>query len=58
MRSEQAPFFANVFLAPKETVWVKARSKLGTINIQKINNSFQFIDGLLSLYDGSTFEKH
>ena len=32
--------------------------KLGTINVRKINNSFRFIDDLLSLNDGSTFEKH
>ena len=29
-----------------------------TINIRKINNSFRFIDDLLSLNDDSTFEKH
>ena len=47
MESEPAPFFANLFLAHKEAEWVKAQSKLGTINIQKINNSFCFIDELL-----------
>ena len=28
------------------------------MNIRKINNSFQFIDDLLSINDGNTFEKH
>ena len=50
-------FFANLFLAHKETEWVKAYCKLGKINVRKINNSFQFIDDLLSLSDDSTFEK-
>ena len=53
-----APFFANLFLAHKETDWVKIQRKLGTINVRKINNSFRFIDDLLSLNDNNTFEKH
>ena len=58
MGSDPAPFFANLFLAHKEADWVKAQRKLGSINVRKINNSFRFIDDLLSLNDGSTFEKH
>ena len=58
MGSDPAPFFANLFLAHKEADWVKAQRKLGIINVRKINNSFRFIDDLLSLNDGSTFEKH
>ena len=58
MGSDPAPFFANLFLAHKEADWVKAQRKLGTINVRNINNSFQFIDDLLSLNDDSTFEKH
>ena len=58
MGSSPASFFANFFLAHKEADWVKAQRKLGTINVQKINNSFRFIDDLLSLNDDSTFEKH
>ena len=53
-----APFFANLFLAHKEADWIKAQRKLGTTNVRKINNSFQFIDDLISLNDGITFEKH
>ena len=56
MESDPATFFANLFLAHKETVWVKAQRKLGTINVRKINNSFRFIDDLLSLNDVSTFK--
>ena len=33
MRSDPAPFFANLFLARKEVDWVKARRKLGIINV-------------------------
>ena len=58
IESDPAPFFANLFLARKEADWVKAQPKLGTINIRKINNSFRFIDDLLSLDDGNTFENH
>ena len=54
MGSDPAPFFANLFLAYKEADWVKAQRKLGTINVRKINNSFRFIDDLLSLNVGSS----
>ena len=57
MGSDPVPFFANLFLVHKETDWVKAERKLGTINVRKIFNSFRFIDDLLSLNDSSTFEK-
>ena len=50
MGSDPAPFLANLFLAQKEADLVKAQRELGTINVQKINNSFRFIDDLLSLY--------
>ena len=55
---EPASCFANLFLAHKEADWIKAQRKLGIISVWKINNSFRFIDDLLSLNDGSTFEKH
>ena len=58
MGSEPARFFANFLLAHKEADWIKAQGNFETINVQKINNSFRFIDDLLSLNDGSTFEKH
>ena len=58
MASEPAPFFANLFLANKKADWIKAQRNLGTSNVQKINNSFQFIDDLLSLNDGGTSQKH
>ena len=58
MASEPAPFFANLFLANKKADWIKAQRNLGTTNVQKINNSFQFIDDLLSLNDGGTSQKH
>ena len=52
-----ALFFANFSLSHKETDWVKAKRKLGTTNVRKINNSFRFIDDLLSLNDDRTFGK-
>ena len=55
MGSDLAPYFANLFLAHKEADWVKAQREVGTINVRKINNSFRFIDDLLSLNDGRTF---
>ena len=57
MGSDPAPFFENLFPPHKEVDWVKVQRKLGTINIRKINNSFWFIDDLLSLNDNSTFQK-
>ena len=51
---DPTPLFANLFLAYKEADWVKEQCKLGTINVRKINSSFQFIDNLLSLNDDST----
>ena len=36
--SDTASFFANLFLAHKEADWVEAQCKLGTVNVQKINN--------------------
>ena len=53
-----ALFFANFSLSHNETDWVKAERKLGTTNVRKINNSFRFIDDLLSLNDDRTFGKH
>lgn len=58
MGSDPAPFFANLFLSHQESNWVKVQRKLGTINIRKINNSFRFIDDLLSLNDDNIFENH
>ena len=57
MGYDRAPFFVNLFLAHKGGGSVKAQRKLGTINGRKVNNSFRFIDDLLSLNDGGTFEK-
>ena len=58
MASEPAPFFANLFLANKKADWIKAQCNLGTTNVQKINNYFQFVDDLQSLNDGGTSQKH
>ena len=55
MGSHPAPFFPNRFIFLKETDWVKAQRKLGTVNVRNINNSFWFIDNLTSLNDNSTF---
>ena len=58
MKSDLAPFFANLFLTHKEADWVNAQRKLEKITVQKINNFFRFIDDLLSLNDDSIFEKY
>ena len=42
MGSDPAPFFANLFLAHKKADYEKVQHKLGTINVRKVNNSFQF----------------
>ena len=51
MRSDPAPFFANFFVAHKEADWVKAQCELRTISVQKINNSFWFIDDFCFIDD-------
>ena len=48
MGSDPAPFFANHFLTHKDADCVKAQRKLGTTNARKINNSFRFIDDLMT----------
>ena len=58
MGSDPAPFFANLFLDHKEMYWVKEQRKLGKNNIRKINNSFPFVDDLLSLNDDSSLQKN
>ena len=57
MGSNPPPIFAYLALSQKEANWVKAQPKLGTVNVQKINNSFQ----LMTCYHQMltvTFEKH
>ena len=44
--------------AHKEAERVKAKRKLGAINVWKVNNSFPFIDDLLSLNGDNTSEKY
>ena len=44
--------------AHKEAERVKEKHKLGTINVWKVNNSFPFIDDLLSLNGDNTSEKY
>ena len=56
MGSDPAPFFANLFLAFYEIRWINDQRKLGVINTRKLNNTFRFIDDLLSLNDDSIFE--
>ena len=41
MGFDPVPCFANLFLVHKDADWVKTQRKLGTINVQKINNSFR-----------------
>ena len=55
--SNPAPFCGNILLDHKKADWVKAQRKLVTTNVQKIINSFRFINDLLSLNYDSTFEK-
>ena len=57
MGSDPALFFEQLILVPKEADCAKAQHKLGTINVPKVNNSFRFVDDLLSLNDDSTFEE-
>ena len=56
MGTDPAPFFANLFLAFYENKWINCQRKLNILNTRKMNNTFRFIDDLLSLNDDSIFE--
>ena len=55
MRSDTAPFFANLFLFFYESN-PKKNSNYGAA--RKFGNIFRFIDDLIAINDGNEFENH
>ena len=57
MGSDPAPFFANLFLHYYEWQWVEKHKKCNFLATRKLNNTFRFIDDLITINDGGIFEK-
>ena len=56
MGSDPAPFFANLFLYHYESSWLKSTKKTNNTLARKFGNVFRYIDDLLALNDGQSFE--
>ena len=56
MGSDPAPFFANLFLYHYESSWLKSVKKTNNILARKFGKVFRYIDDLLALNDGQSFE--
>ena len=58
MGSDPAPFFANLFLYHYESTWLKKVQKTNNTLARKFGNVFRYIDDLLALNDGKSFESY
>ena len=58
MGSDPAPLFANLFLYYYESTWLKRTCKTNNTLARKFGNVFRYIDDLISLNDGHSFEEH
>ena len=58
MRSDPAPFFANLFLFICESRWLKSIKNTNYGVARKFGNIFRFIDDLVAINDGNEFENH
>ncbi len=56
MGSDPAPAFANLFLFHYESNWLKEIKKTNPIIARKFGQVFRYIDDLLALNDGNSFE--
>ena len=56
MGSDPAPCFANLFLYYYESSWIKSIKKTDNILARKFGNVFRYIDDLLAINDGHSFE--
>ena len=56
MGSDPAPFFANLFLYHYESSWLKSIRKTNNTLARKFGKVFRYIDDLLALNDGLSFE--
>lgn len=58
MGSDPAPFFANLFLFHYESSWLKEVKKSNNILARKFGNVFRYIDDLIALNDGLSFDSY
>ena len=58
MGSDPAPAFANLFLFHYESSWLDSVKKSNNILARKFGQVFRYIDDLLALNDGHSFERH
>ena len=58
MGSDPAPFFANLFLHYYEHQWVEKHKKSNFLATRKLQNTYRFIDDLITINDGGIFEKN
>ena len=58
MGSDPAPAFANLFLFHYESAWLKSIRKSNNILARKFGQVFRYIDDLLALNDGHSFEQY
>ena len=58
MGSDPAPAFANLFLYHYESTWIKSIKKSNNILARKFGQVFRYIDDLLALNDGGSFESY
>ena len=58
MRSDPAPFFANLFLYFYKSKWKNKLKKNDLIKSRKLCNIFRFIDDLNSINDDGVFESN
>ena len=56
MGSDPSPAFANLFLFHYESSWLKSIKKNNSILARKFGQVFRYIDDLLALNDGQSFE--
>ena len=56
MGSDPAPFFANLFLYHYESSWLKTTKKSNNILARKFGSVFRYIDDLITINDGHSFE--
>ena len=56
MGSDPAPAFANLFLFHYESTWLKSIKKNNNILARKFGQVFRYIDDLIALNDGHSFE--
>ena len=57
MGSDPAPAFANLFLFHYESSWLNSIKKTDNVLARKFGQIFRYIDDLIALNDGKSFEK-